>query len=148
VHGADVGNVSFEPRCNVVAGTQRKRQALREAGLGDSLAKQVRQLVEPKLLGDAAGRRRRTIDVVEAVRDRNVLDDVTCMDHVVPSRWNLNSNTTTTTTTSSFWLLAPLLECQAGKAYQPLQQIHDPKDLLKKLGLGRKLRPALHHLAN
>ena len=119
MYSSDIGNISFEPGCNVVAWTQCERQALREASFSDALTQQIAQLVESKLLGNATCRRRRTINVVEAIRDCDILDNVTSMDHIMPSWWNLKSNTdaaTVTMTTTSwsiknvplyFWLQLP-----------------------------------------
>ena len=91
--GADIGDVTLESGCDVIARAQRERETLCEAGRRDALAQQVRQLVQSKLVGDAARRRRTSLHVVVAVRDRDVLDDVTRVDHVVSHRRDLKPQT-------------------------------------------------------
>ena len=97
VYSGDIDDVAFESCRDVVARAQRKRKTLGEAGGRDAFTQQVCQLVERELLCDAAGCRRTTSDVVVAVRNSDVLNDVACMDHIVARRRNLTSQTTSVT---------------------------------------------------
>jgi len=97
VHSGDIGDVALESCRDVVARAQSERQTLGEPGRRDAVTQQVRQLAERELLSDAARRRRKTSDVVVAVRDRDVFDDVAGVDHVVTRRRDLTSQTTAVT---------------------------------------------------
>jgi len=90
----DVSDVALESCREIVVRAQRKRKTLGEASGRDAFTQQICQLVETKLLSNATCQRWSSVHVVEAVRDRDVLNDVTRVDDIVPCRWNLKSQAT------------------------------------------------------